>query len=273
MIALTGATGLVGQWLRPLADLTLGRHGADRPFSLTGPAPDLSGVTTLIHAAFTHEPGKYRGGEGSDPDGFVAANLHGTIRLFDAAAAQGVRRIVFLSSRAVFDALPEGTNLPETLPAAPKSLYGQVKQQAEEHLFTLPLTGLSLRATGIYGPQPGHKWTDLFADYLSGKPVAPRRATEVHGADLTAAMRLLLSETTSGTASGPVHLSDILLDRHDLLAEVQALTGCPHPLPERSDAPVSQLHCDHLRHLGWQPGGMERLRASLPEMLRLSAAS
>ncbi|WP_425070398.1 NAD-dependent epimerase/dehydratase family protein [Sagittula sp. S175] len=270
MIALTGATGLVGQWLLPLADVTLGRQPCGKPWqrwSLTGPAPDLTGVTTLIHAAFHHAPGKYRGGEGDDPDAFIAANLHGTLRLFTAAAAQGVERILFLSSRAVFDGLPEGTDLPETRAPNPKSLYGQVKAQAEDLLFDLPLTGLSLRATGIYGPSapsaPPHKWTTLFADHRAGRPIAPRRGTELHGQDLTQAARLLLTQTQGG----PVHLSDMILDRHDLLTEVNRLTGCPHPPPPCADTPVSPLSCDRLHALGWHPGGMARLKAALPAML------
>lgn len=266
MIALTGATGLVGRWLLPLADLTLGRTAGALPhraYDLTGPAPDLQGVTTLIHAAFSHVPGKYRGGEGDDPQGFLTANLDGTRRLFDAAAQAGVRRVLFLSSRAVFDGLPPGTPLPETRAPEPRSLYGQVKLRAEEHLATLPLTGLSLRATGIYGPGPDHKWRDLFADYRAGRPIAPRRGTEVHGADLASAVRLLLAAPTGG----PVHVSDLLLDRHDLLAEVQCLTGCPHRLPPRATDPVSPLVCDRLTSLGWNPGGMDLLRATLPEML------
>nr|WP_245216255.1 NAD(P)-dependent oxidoreductase [Sagittula salina] len=271
MIALTGASGLVGQWLSSLADLTLGRHDADRPWSLAGPAPDLTGVTTLIHAAFSHVPGRYRGGEGNDPDGFLAANLDGTKRLFDAAAQQGVTRILFLSSRAVFDGLSPGASLPETLAPKPKSLYGELKARCEDHLFALaqtsPLTGLSLRATGIYGPSapfaPPHKWTELFADYRAGHTIVPRRGTEVHGKDLRLAARLLLMETTSG----PAHVSDLLLDRRDLLSEVQRLTACPHPPPEPCDTPVSPLICTRLNALGWRPGGMELLRQSLPAML------
>ena len=91
MIALTGATGLVGRWLLPLADLTLGRTAGPRPhrpYDLTGPAPDLRGVTTLIHAAFSHVPGKYRGGEGDDPQGFLTANLDEAIPLVNKLAPE-----------------------------------------------------------------------------------------------------------------------------------------------------------------------------------------
>ncbi|ETA53053.2 NAD-dependent dehydratase [Rhodobacteraceae bacterium PD-2] len=266
-MALTGATGIAGEALIPLADLTLGRRALPgkphRAFDLTGPAPDLSGVETLIHAAFSHLPGKYRGGEGDDPTGFLAANRDGTKRLFDAAARQGVKRVIFLSSRAVFDGLPPGTDLPENRAPDPQSLYGQTKLAAEAHLAALPLTGLSLRATGLYGPGRAHKWRDLFADYRAGKTIAPRRATEVHTADLAQAVRLLITESTPG----PVHLSDILLDRHDLLAEVQRLTACPHPLPERATTPVSQLRCARLHSLGWVPGGQALLHQSLATLL------
>lgn len=267
LIALTGATGIAGEALAPLADLTLGRRALPgkphRAFDLTGPTPDLSGVTTLIHAAFSHLPGRYRGGEGDDPQGFLTANRDGTKRLFDAAAEQGVERVIFLSSRAVFDGLPPGTDLPEDRPPHPQSLYGQAKLAAEAHLAALPLIGLSLRATGLYGPGRAHKWQDLFADYRAGKTIAPRRATEIHTADLAQAVRLLLTETTPG----PVHLSDILLDRHDLLGEVQRLTGCPHPLPERATTPVSQLRCARLHSLGWRPGGQALLHQTLATLL------
>ncbi|WP_323770144.1 NAD(P)-dependent oxidoreductase [Antarctobacter sp.] len=271
MIALTGATGLLGRFLLdglPGPIVTLGRRPvagyAHRLWDLTGAAPDLAGIDTVIHAAFSHVPGRYRGGEGDDPDGFLAANLDGARRLFDAAAKAGVRRVIFLSSRAVFDGSATGVPLTEETPPNPASLYGQVKAQAEAHLAALPLIGQNLRATGVYGPGPNHKWQDLFADYLSGQSVAPRRGTEVHGADLAQACRLMLNSHQTGA----FHLSDLLLDRHDLLSEVQRLTACPHAPPPPSDRPVAPLICIRLPALGWQPGGMDLLRTDLPRMLK-----
>jgi nucleoside-diphosphate-sugar epimerase len=268
LIALTGASGIAGQALSPLADVTLGRRATPglphRPFDLRGPAPDLTGVETLIHAAFSHIPGRYRGGEGDDPEGFLAANLTGTQRLFEAAAEQGVTRVIFLSSRAVFDALPAGTDLPEDRAPEAQSLYGQAKLAAEAHLARLPIIGIALRATGLYGPGGANKWASLFADYRAGRAIAPRRATEVHCADLAQACRLLLTEHQPG----PVHLSDLLLDRHDLLSAVQHLTACPHPPPPRAETPVSPLLCHRLRGLGWRPGGRTLLQQTLPALLK-----
>lgn len=264
-IALSGASGLVGRFLLR-AFRAEGHQVEALPGWRLGQPAALDGCAALVHAAFAHVPGKYRGGEGDDPDRFVALNRDGSLRLFRQAKAAGVGQVVFLSSRAVYDALPAGTPLPDGTPVAPQSLYGQVKAETEAGFAALDAEGFataSIRATGIYGPGPGHKWAGLFADYLAGRPVAPRVATELHGDDLAAAILLILR---SG-GRGAFNASDLLLDRHDLLAEVRHLTGCPHSPPPRAGSPVSVMGCERLVALGWRPGGWARLRASLPAML------
>lgn len=267
-IALTGASGIVGGFVLRAAQAAghpVTRLDRGSGFQL-GDAPDLGGHDALIHCAFAHAPGRYRGGEGDDPAAFLRLNGDGTRRLFDAAARDGVDRIVFLSSRAVHDGHPAGTALPDDLPARPADLYGRVKADAEAHLAGLPVRGTAIRATGVYG-LPG-KWHDLFTDYRAGRPIPPRIATEVHGDDLAAAILLLL---TQPDPPDQVNCSDLILDRHDLLAEVRTLTGCPHPLPARADpAPLRVQTCDRLRAMGWQPGGMAKLRATLPGLLTSS---
>lgn len=269
-IALTGASGIVGSHILTAArnaghDVTI--LGRENGYQL-GDAPDLRGHDALIHCAFAHIPGRYRGGEGDDATGFKQANLDGSIRLFDAAARSQVARIVFLSSRAVHDGYPKGTILTDGLQARPTSLYGEVKAMAEDHLRKMAEQGVqttSLRATGVYGPGHRHKWRGLFADYLAGKPVAPRVATELHGNDLANAILLLLTQRDQPYIA---NASDLILDRHDLLTEVARLTGCRHPLPARADANLlGVLRCDALKTMGWQPGGMNLLRKSLPLML------
>lgn len=269
-IALTGAGGQVGQLIAPALiaaghRLTpLGR----RNFYQLGDAPDLSGHDALIHCAFAHLPGRFRGGEGDDPKAFRAANLDGTVRLFEAAARSGIRRILFLSSRAVHDGYPPGMLLTDDLPARPANLYGEVKAGAEAHLAGMArhgISGTSIRATGIYGPGPAHKWRSLFADYLAGQTPEPRVATELAGADLATAMLLLLAEDTPPAT---VNASDLILDRRDLLAEVSDATGCATALPDRARGEALRLpSCAALARLGWRPGGMARLRASLPALL------
>lgn len=275
-IALTGGTGLVGRFIADAAraaghQVTLLSRtpppGGLR-YDLAGEVPDLAGHDALIHAAFQHEPGRYRGGEGTDPAGFLAANRDGSLRLFAAARQAGVARALFLSTRAVYGDHPAGTVLTEDLELRPETLYGQMKADVEQGLAALSspnFSTASLRATGVYGPGPNHKWTNLFQDFRAGRHIAPRVATEVHGADLAAAALLLLEAPASGLA---FNVSDLTLDLHDLLAEVARLTGCTWPLPPRADAArVSAMDCTRLRALGWRPGGWPLLRASLPAML------
>ncbi|QFQ85942.1 NAD-dependent epimerase/dehydratase family protein [Paracoccus kondratievae] len=267
-IAVTGASGLVGRWLHRAA-LGAGHEVLTLPGWRLGDLPGLSGCDALIHAAFHHLPGRYRGGEGDDPQGFLRANLDGSLMLFRAARDQGVGRVLFLSSRAVHDGHPEGMALPDDLPPAPTSLYGEVKARAEAALFKMAdaafLTA-SLRPTGVYGPGTPQKWAGLIADFLQGQTPTPRVATEVHGADLANAALMVLADPAM---AGSYNVSDLVLDRQDLLAEVARLTGCGTVLPGRADASVLRLPlCSRLEALGWRPGGRAFLRREMPAILR-----
>jgi nucleoside-diphosphate-sugar epimerase len=258
-VLVTGASGTVGRFVVPALTeaghrvTTLGRAG-DVHWTLADPAPRLPPADALVHLALAHVPGAYRGGEGDDPETFRRLNRDGTLRLFDAA---GPARIVFLSSRAVYGDRRRGETLRETDAPAPDSLYGTLKLEAEQALGE---RGASIRATGVYG---GDKWQPLFAAYLAGEAIAPRAATELHGADLAAAILLLLDTPDSGAFNA----SDLLLDRHDLLVRVQTLTGCPHPPPPRAEGPPpGVMACDRLHALGWRPGGWPRLDAWLASL-------
>ena len=149
--------------------------------------------------------------------------------------------------------------------------------------------GISLRATGVYAsadPRRPHKWTRLVNDLLRGKPIPSRVASEVHGADLAAAILLLvkLAGEKGGVGSGrrqvgasapagmlpPVlHASDIVLDHRDLaIAVARHLKRSDICLPARSDAGrLSVLDCATLHRLGWRPGGRRMLEQSLPGMI------
>ena len=266
-IVLTGAGGIVGG---AVARVLAGAGHAITPLGRAtgwqlGQDADLAGHAALIHCAFAHAPGRYRGGEGDDPAGFLAANLDGTRRLFDAAWRDRVGRVVFLSSRAVHDGHAPGLTLTDALPPAPTTLYGRVKAEAEAHLAALPLCGTSLRATGVYGPGAANKWRGLFADFRAGRPIAPRIATEVHADDLAHALRLLLDLPAPPVTA---NCSDLVLDRHDLLAAVAERTGCRHPLPARADRAALRVpDCAALCAAGWQPRGWPGLRLALPALL------
>ncbi len=287
--AVTGGTGLVGRWI--VQDLARRRQSvtvfsrrapppgacpaqlAHQPYDLGQPPPDLHGYGGVVHAAFDHVPGRYRGGEGAAPAQFVARNRDAALRLFETAQAAGVGQAVFLSSRAVLGDYPPGTLLTEDLPARPDTLYGEVKAEVETALTALHRPGfttLSLRATGVYGPAgPGqrHKWADMIAAHRAGDTQNPRIGTEVHGADLADALWRAVQDGRHRL----VHVSDFLLDRHDLLAAVNRGTGCKTPCPAPSDpATVSALDCTRLHALGWRPKGRAGFEAALPELIAQS---
>lgn len=281
-IALTGPTGAVGSAVtavllaRGHEVVCLGRRPSPLPgarhvaYDLGGDVPTLAGMDAVVHLALSHLPGRYRGGQGVDPDGFVRLNRDGSVRLFEAADRAGVSRLVFLSSRAVYGAYSPGTQLTEELPPRPDTLYGKVKLEAEAALAALAepdRAWSSLRATGIYGPPvPGqaHKWAVLLAAFSTGETPAPRIATEVHADDVAAAVLLLL-ETPSGRLRHRVwNVSDIVLDRRELLRRYAQRTGITTGLPAASDpSGVSAMTTDRLRALGWRPRGMAGLDAVL----------
>jgi len=221
-------------------------------------------VNAVVHCAFAHQQGRYRGGEGDDPVGFRSANVDASLALANTARQSGVERFIFLSSRAVYDGFPPGSILAEDLHVAPTTLYGEVKRDVETGLAALDddhFKTFCLRATGIYGPgshRQTHKWTSLFESYRLGKPISPRVATELHAADLADAASRLLAIPSSSALSAPMimNASDIVLDRHDLLNAYSAATGIAQPLPPRADsAGLNIMTCSRLRAIGWAPRG------------------
>nr|WP_245223828.1 NAD(P)-dependent oxidoreductase [Rhizobium halophytocola] len=286
----SGGTGLVGRHLVPgLQDaghaVTVGGRrppatglfdskvdvvplllDADRDQSIS-----FEGMEAFVHLAFDHQPGRYRGGEGDDADGFSRRNLDGSVRLFDDAKRAGVRHCIFLSSRAVYDGLPVGSVSDENCGLAPTSLYGKVKLGAEQALRRMSgptFGGISLRATGIYGPLQPNKWDVLAADYLAGQPVATRAGTEVHAADILQAVLLLLACDPGAVAGRRFNLSDIVVDRRDILEPLKIAAGCTHPLPQRADTSrLAVMDTAAIRALGWRPGGRDRLTETLAQLV------
>lgn len=298
-VLISGGTGLVGRYIAEelLAagyKVAVGGRSAPQaglfphvvsfvPLSLD-PAENQSHAFDdayfFVHAAFSHAHGKYRGGEGEDPEGFRRLNLDGTVKLFETARKAGIRRCIFLSSRAVYGDQSAGEVLTEASKPAPNTLYGQVKRDAEHALFSLTAPGFataSLRATGVYGDLRPNKWDDLFEDYLNGKPVPSRAGTEVHGRDLGRAVRLLLETETARIDSEAFNLSDILTDTHEILGHLKRVTDCPHPLPAPApEGVVSAMDTSRIRALGWKGGGkalLEQTIETLATSLRNTAIS
>ena len=292
-VLVTGGTGYVGRFVvEHLLDAGFDVAVAGRtppgagafsrpvpflPLALDPRGPDpamLAGVTDLVHAAFDHLPGRYRGGEGDAPERFRRLNVDGSAALFRAAREAGARNCVFLSSRAVYGAQAPGAVLGEDTLPRPDTLYGEVKLAAEGRLAEMASATFavaSLRVTGVYGaPVSGgaHKWLALFADYLDGRPIAPRCGTEVHGMDVARAVALMLRPAPTGLPR-TFNVSDLLVDRRDVLAILRAEAGSRRDLPRPGNpSSANAMSSARIEALGWTPGGRPLFEETVRQLAR-----
>jgi UDP-glucose 4-epimerase len=164
LLALTGATGFIGQYL--LRELPKGghrlrvllRHPSAVPMQcasavigdLARPrnmSAALEGVDAVIHSAgFTH------GMSGIPEDDYRLLNTEATIGLARAARRAGAKRFVFLSSIRAQSGPTAETVLTEADDPNPTDAYGRSKLAAERGLAELDLDWVSLRAALVYGP-------------------------------------------------------------------------------------------------------------------------
>jgi nucleoside-diphosphate-sugar epimerase len=304
IVAVTGASGYVGRFIiaalqQQGVEIRAWQRAGTVPVGFSGSihwlrgdlrSPEamrelVSGADAVVHAAFEHQPGRYRGGEGNDLDAFLAANLNGTLKLLEVAHLAEVKRFVFLSSRAVFGKdnvqpvvnakinAEVDTEIDEEQQAYPDSHYGAYKAAVEAFLSSWSAQGMtccSLRATGVYGlsvPEERSKWLALIQGVLRGEQCAPRGGTEVHGQDVAQAVWLLLTEPA---AAGIYHCSDLYLTSRDLVRMVHQLRETTGALPpEPAQRPSNIMDCQKLRRLGWQPGGLSLLESTLGQLVEM----
>ncbi len=189
LVALTGATGFVGQALVDAAfehglDLRALTRKPQQPRSnLTWIEGDLSdrpaldrlvaGVEAVIHVA----------GVVNAPDavGFEAGNVAGTMELVEAAVAAGVPRLIFVSSLAARE--PQLSD------------YGASKARAERIVAASGLDWTIVRPPAIYGPRDREMF-ELFRAARLGvvpMPSGNGRASLIHVSDLAELLLALLA--------------------------------------------------------------------------------
>lgn len=183
-IALTGATGFVGQAVidvaaqraLPMRALTR-RPQAERPDIawVEGSLDDASALAELVRGAdaVLHVAGLTNA---HDTAAFTAANVTGTAALIGACRDAGVKQFVFVSSLAARE------------PSL--SAYGASKAEAERLVQESGLAWTIVRPPGVYGPRD----VDYFEMFRSARlgflPLPPRGASSIiHVEDLA---RLLL---------------------------------------------------------------------------------
>jgi nucleoside-diphosphate-sugar epimerase len=287
LVAVTGATGLVGRylvrrlladghrvraWCRPSSDRSDMTDAIDwRPGQLADPAvaPLVDGADAVVHAAvdWTDRHG--------DVLAFLDVNFMGSVRLMEAARRAGVCRFVYVASCAVHDVILPDRPLDETHPLWPTSHYGAHKAALEKFVHSYGLGGgwavCSLRPTGIYGldhPPARSKYYDLVGTVLRGEPVAsPRGGKEVHAADVARAASLLLTADAGRVAGQAFNCYDRYVAEQDVARIAQELTGSPSRIEPLNRGPKNQIETGRLRALGMAFGGEPLLRQTVAELL------
>jgi len=296
-VALTGATGIVGEFaldqLRAggFAVRALGRHRQPPRHGMGWIVGDLEqaefadllgGAAGLVHAGLAHLPGRYRGGEGDHAEAFWRTNFLATQRLLAEARRAGVRRVVLLSSRAVYRAgdWPAGP-IDETAPTDPDTHYGLHKAAIEGLTAIETAAAMAvacLRPTGVYGHRrelSTSPWVPLVRAIRSVRaPGELRTTTQVHGRDLARAIGLMLTAPTGAITGQVFNVSDLVVDGVGLATAIAAIAGVAPPelpAPRALSGPI--LATGKLRALGFAFGGAPLLAADLEALVARCAAA
>lgn len=184
MIAVTGATGFVGQSLLDRAGeagidvRALTRKPQEKRKGVTWISGDLGDQKALNRMCQGAEAVIHIAGvvNAHDPAGFEEGNVAGTLNVIEAARKAGVGRLIFVSS---LSAREPGL-----------SVYGQSKARAEKLVKASGLDWTIIRPPAIYGPRDREMF-ELFRSAKWGVIPTPKdgKTSLIHVDDLT---RLLL---------------------------------------------------------------------------------
>lgn len=227
----------------------------------------VHGACGMIHLAYDHLKGHYRGGEGTDLAGWYDRNLRILVALATAAEREEVGTFLFLSSRAVYDKL--GDHHKETDILRPDSHYGALKAASEMILSGFRgFRSCAVRSTGVYGlvdPPKQSKWADLIVSLRNrGTLNRDRISTEVHGRDLARALRFLLER--EGPLPPAVNLSDLAVS-YSMVADIYAgITGRPIAVGERLTDMRGRMDSSWLQGEGFCYGGRPLLESTIREL-------
>jgi len=192
-LAITGATGFVGQTLidealaAGLGLRALARRTQPERDGVEWIAGDLAAPQALRKLVRGSEAVIHVAGvvNAPDPAAFEAGNVTGTLNLIEACLAEGVPRLLFVSSLSARE------------PAL--SAYGASKARAEKLVMASGLDWTIVRPPAIYGPRD----TEMFEMFRLARygvmPMPPRegRTSIIHVRDLA---RLLLALVPGGEA-------------------------------------------------------------------------
>jgi UDP-glucose 4-epimerase len=173
-VAVTGAQGFIGRhFCARLSSSGMGCVELSRE-SLVGGELErrLRGCDVVVHlAARAHV---LRESASSPVAEYHAANVLLTQRVAGAAAAAGVRRLVFVSSAGVLGQVSPPGGFDDSHPPNPYDAYTRSKLEAEKSVLLAQATGLQtviVRPTLVYGPGARGNFDRLLAAVRAGWPL------------------------------------------------------------------------------------------------------
>lgn len=302
-IGVTGATGFLGRylvrhlaaeghrlrcWYRPSSDRGGLDFPADRLEWVPGQLGDraaaaalVRGADAVVHAALQWQgAGSRRSAAGDDLEGFLEANLMGSLRLIHAARSAGVGRFVFISTCAVHEVILADRPLDEAHPLWPTSAYGAHKAAIEKFVHSFGLGQgwpvCALRPTGIYGlahPARDSRWFDLVGRVARGEPInSAAGGKEVHALDVARAVGVLLKADERAVAGQAFNCYDRYVAEQEVARIAKEQTGSPSPIADLNRGPKHQIRTDKIRALGMTFGGEELLRQTVGELVAVHRA-
>jgi nucleoside-diphosphate-sugar epimerase len=164
LIALTGATGFIGQYLlqelpkRGYRVRVLLRRPSAAPIaSASAVVGDLARPQNMSAAladaeAVIHSAGIAHAMSGVPEDDYRVLNTEASVRLARAAQRAGVKRFIFLSSIRAQCGPASDDVLSEASEPQPTEAYGRSKLAAEQGLAEIDLDWAALRLVVVYGP-------------------------------------------------------------------------------------------------------------------------
>ena len=200
------------------------------------------------------------------PELTFRTNVAGTAEVLEAGRAAGVTALVFASTNAVVGPM-EGPAITEADRPRPLTPYGATKAAGEmlmsAYTAAYGVRCVPLRLTNVYGPGMQAKDSivarlmrairleQTFEIYGDGRQVRDY----VHAADVTAAVRLGL---TDETWAGPVVIgSGRSLSVLDVVAAARRVTGARldvrHGEPRAGEMPAVIVDSSRARAAGWSP--------------------
>jgi UDP-glucose 4-epimerase len=190
------------------------------------------------------------------PHACVEINVGGTLHVLDAARAQGVSRVVFSSSAAVYGDDPRSPKTEDMTPS-PKSPYGITKLDGEYYLrmyaemFGVPT--VSLRYFNVFGPRQ-----DPRSVYAAAVPIFIERALRgepitifgdgtqsrdfVYVEDVCAANILAATSTNAGRGEVFNVAQGGIITIRDLADSIVRITGSASPVLHAPERPGDIRH-------------------------------